>query len=137
MPRLSIDLGADWLPREVRSDWIAALDRRLGWDDQPRSYRLLNAVLRAAHATLPACDDAAPDPSTVDAGLLFGWVQAGFKPDRLDRPQAAVLAVLDVLEDVIDEPRLAAIRGAALPSVGPLPFDPTTRNWSATWSSPS
>ena len=139
----TIDLEAGCRPAEVKAAWIAALDRHLGWDDRPRSYRLLNAVLQALHESLAdkaigRCGRAAVDEhDELDTHLLLQRVATGFRPDRLEHPEGAVLAVLDVLDPDLDKPGLPQIRGQLLQSVGASRFNPATVKWSASWPNPS
>ena len=143
MQNATIDLEAGCRPSEVKAAWIAALDRHLGWDDRPRSYRLLNAVLQALHESLAdkaigRCGSTAVvEHDELDTHLLLQRVATGFKPDRLEHPEGAVLAVLDVLDPELDEPGLLQIRGQLLQSVGVSRFNPATVKWSASWPSPS
>lgn len=139
----AIDLEAGCRPAEVKAAWIAALDRHLGWDDRPRSYRLLNAVLQALHESLAdqaigRCGMAAVvEHDELDTHLLLQRVATGFKPDRLEHPEGAVLAVLDVLDPKLDEPGLLQIRGQLLQSMGRSRFNPAIVKWSASWPNPS
>ena len=142
----TIDLEAGCRPAEVKAAWIAALDRHLGWDDLPRSYRLLNAVLQALHESLAekaigrcgtACDETVVEHDGLDTHLLLQRVATGFRPDRLESPQGAVLAVLDVLDPEPDESVLLQIREQLLKSVDASPFNPAIVKWSALWPSPS
>jgi uncharacterized protein (DUF2267 family) len=106
-------------PAEIKADWITALDRRLGWNDLPRSYRLLNAVLHAVDATLAErptshCDTNWQDTDSgrPDVSLFLRRVATGFRPDRLEDSKSAVLVVIDVLDGLIDEPGLGWLRDA-------------------------
>ena len=121
-------------PAVIKPGWIAALDRRLGWDDLPRSYRLLNAVLHALDVTLgenpiKRCGTAWEDTTSArpDVRSLLQRVVTGFKPDRLDSPENAVLVVIDVLDELIDEPGLGLLRDAL---AGSTPFNPAAVKWS-------
>ena len=104
-------------PGQITAGWIDELDRHLGWNDKPRSYRLLTAVLLAMRTgTDPAdceyggefpvrvcgtrCDDLPLGAMTEKSGNLarfFGRVALGFKPDPLGSPEGAVVTVLRLL----------------------------------------
>jgi uncharacterized protein (DUF2267 family) len=152
MPKRAIKLAAGYKPATVKADWIVALDRRLDWDDLPRSYRLLNAVMHAFHMTLAdrqeitaplpirRCGMAYPealDASDPDTAVLLQRVATGFKPDRLDNPAGAVVAVVDTLGDSLDEAELEPIRQSLSPAADASPFKRSTVKWSGSWSSPS
>lgn len=129
MSKGAINLEAGCTPATVKPDSIVALDRHLDWNDLPRSYRLLNAVLHALHSTFAdkegiaapmpigrcgtAYAEVALDRSDAEVALLRQRVATGFKPDRLDNPEGAVLAVLDVLGETIDEAAWTHSRGVA------------------------
>jgi len=104
--------------------WIKDLDQRLRWDDKPRSYRLLIAVLHALRDSLQikdAIDLGTPLPgllrgayyeqwhpteqpvkaSTVDA--LIARVNESFLKDPLADPPMAVMAVFQHLATKIAE----------------------------------
>ncbi len=142
----TIDLKAGCGPAEVKATWIAALDGHLGWNDLPRSYRLLNAVLQALHERLvetavrrcgTECATAVIENDDLETHLLFQRVATGFKPDRLENSQGAVVAVLDVLVLEFDEPGLARLREQLLQAAGTPYFNPAMVKWSASWMSPS
>jgi uncharacterized protein (DUF2267 family) len=100
---------------QVTADWIDELDCHLGWNDKPRSYRLLTAVLLAMRAgahpiratnynEFPVrlcgtrCDDLPVDAVEADDLHQFlGRVALGVKPDPLEDPEGAVVTVLELL----------------------------------------
>jgi uncharacterized protein (DUF2267 family) len=148
----AINLEASCSLAAIEACWIAALDRHLVWDDLPRSYRLLNAVLHAlhmAHAEEEAMSVRSPArqcgttygedvvrPAAFDIALLRQRVETGFKPDRLDNPEGAVLAVLDVLAETLNEADLGQIRQSLASSAAP-PCNSSKVKWSESWLSPS
>lgn len=114
----SIDRTGPDRPVQINDAWIGELDQGLGWNDRPRSYRLLNAVLHAMRESLPAdemvgpgagfpvrlcgtrCDDwRLPTAVTVRGAALefVGRVTLRFKPDPLEEPTAAIFAVFGLL----------------------------------------
>ena len=56
----SIDRTEPGRPVQIEDAWIGELDQGLGWNDKPRSYRLLNAVLHAMRELLPVDEMADP-----------------------------------------------------------------------------
>jgi uncharacterized protein (DUF2267 family) len=99
---------------------IDELDRRLGWNDKPRSYRLLMAVLHATWECSSA--DAAPAASRqfpvrrcgthyerwqrsasplegLGAADFLSRVDLWFKPDPLRSPAASIPKVFDLLSE--------------------------------------
>ena len=103
---------------QINDAWISELDKRLGWNDKPRSYRLLNAVLHAMRESLPAdemadpgasfpvrlcgtrCDDWRLPTAVTGRGAMLefiGRVSLRFKPDPLEAPTAAIFAVFGML----------------------------------------
>ena len=152
MPRGAINLEAGCSPGTIVAGWIATLDRHLDWGDLPRSYRLLNAVLQALHLVLAEKEtvslrspvgqcgttygEGAVRPTTFDTTLPLQQVESDFKPDRLENPEGAVLAVFDVLAEALDEADLERIR-QSLVSPAASPCNSSTVKWSASWPSPS
>jgi hypothetical protein len=142
MPSKAITVQAVCRPAKIGPGWIATLDRRVGWGDLPRSYRLLKAVLHALDAAagempLRRCGRAWEDAtsSQTEVAVLLQRVATGFKPDRLDNPEAAVIAVLDVLDGLAGEPGRESIRDALAAVAGPPPLNPATITWSRSRSS--
>src|SRR5579864_5743338 len=113
--------------------WVGELDRRLGWNDAPRSYRLLKAVLYAVCEGWPAGE--AIDPPRLLPLRLCGtryehWrtsvtpscdhssrhfvtrVALWFKPDPLDNAPVSILSVLDYLSEKLSLAEAAEIRSA-------------------------
>lgn len=126
----SPDFSSSRHPVDIRDTWILELDRHLGWNDMPRSYRLLSAVLRAlrdaplegrvdAVARFPVrlcgtlCDNAWVRPAgttDVNVGNFLDCVAVGFKPDPIDDPATAILAVFDLLSGKIDGSEIEPLR---------------------------
>lgn len=119
---------------DIKEAWIRELDRRLGWNDLPRSYRLLGSVLHAMRDALP--DDATDrfpvrlcgtvcDRGGWPAGEggrepdFFARVSLGFRPDPIGDPAAATRAVLDVLNG-----KIAAREAEDLRHMLPAQFQP-------------
>jgi uncharacterized protein (DUF2267 family) len=107
----------------VTRAWIDELDRHLGWHDEPRSYRLLMAVLHAVrewlvdetvdlanHFPVRLCDRYGEDlrsfaVASKDHSLkdFVERVSLGFKPDPIANPTAAIVAVFDLLSEKVPE----------------------------------
>ena len=98
--------------------WINELDDRLGWNNKPRSYRLLKAVLHALRDWLPLnemADLAAQLPTLLRGAYYEQWrpahtpvkhrtkadflarVEDLFKADPLAETSRDVIAVLELL----------------------------------------
>jgi uncharacterized protein (DUF2267 family) len=110
---------------------IEDLDRHLGWNDKPRSYRLLMAVLHAVWEWSPAnapVSLAAGFPMRLCGTTYEQWptsrtdiksrgardfiarVDLWFRPDPIEDPQAAILAVLDLLSEKVGEEEIEDLR---------------------------
>jgi len=102
---------------QVTHVWINDLDERLGWENKPRAYRLLKAVLHALRDWLQINDSvhfAAQLPELLRGVYYEQWrpaivpvkkrskadflarVEESFKADPIDNPAQAVLAVFSV-----------------------------------------
>ena len=100
---------------QLTHTWINELDDRLGWNNKPRSYRLLKAVLHALRDWLQlneAADLAAQLPTLLRGAYYEQWrpattpvthrtkadflarVEDSFKIDALAQTSQAVMAVL-------------------------------------------
>lgn len=113
--------------------WINDLDKRLGWNNKARSYRLLRTVLQALRDWLQINESA--DLAAQLPGLLRGvyyeqWrpattpvkkrskadfiaqVEKSFKPDPLADAPHAVAAVFDLLSDKITAGEIKDLRRA-------------------------
>jgi len=113
--------------------WINDLDLRLAWDNKPRTYRLLKAVLHAVRDHLPvneAVDLGAQLPTLVRGAYYEGWrpartpvkdralqafldaVDGHFRPDPIDDTEAATSVVFGLLSDKISAGEIADVRQA-------------------------
>lgn len=109
---------------QVTDAWIDELDRRLGWSDRPRSYRLLKAVLcalgeqwpsegladLAAHFPVRLCGTNYEQWQTSTTSLrkcsardFVGRAERWFRPDPIKDPSTAILAVFDLLSEKVSE----------------------------------
>lgn len=114
--------------------WINDLDARLGWDNRPRAYRLLKAVLHALRDWLPLnemADLAAQLPELLRGVFYEQWrpaaapsrkhrtkadflarIDQSFKSDPIDHTAQAVVAVLELLSEKITAGEVADVRHA-------------------------
>jgi len=111
--------------------WINDVDTKMDWDNKPRSYRLLRAVLHALRDHLPvneAADLGAQLPTLIRGVYYEQWrpaatpvkerqrdaflarVDAAFKPDPIDNTAEAVTAVLGVLSKRVSAGEIADVR---------------------------
>lgn len=116
---------------QVTHAMIDELDRRLGWRDEPRSYRLLMAVLHALWDW-----SSANEPTDITAGLpirlcgtnyeqwpsswtaignrevtdFFAHVDLWFQPNPLEDPPTAILAVFDLLSEKAGDREIEDLR---------------------------
>ena len=128
--------------------WINELDDRLGWNNKPRSYRLLKAVLHALRDWLQlneAADFAAQLPTLLRVAYYEQWrpaatpvkhrtkadflaqVEDSFKPDPLVQPSQAVIAVFELLSKKISRGEIDDVRRALpeeLRNLWPEPYVP-------------
>jgi len=113
--------------------WINEIDRRLGWDNKPRAYRLLKAVLHALRDHLPvgeAADLGAQLPTLVRGIYYDQWrpaaapvkdrhlesfladIDISFKSDPIDDTSEAVSAVFGLLSERISAGEIDDVRRA-------------------------
>jgi uncharacterized protein (DUF2267 family) len=113
--------------------WINDLDERLGWENKPRAYRLLKAVLHALRDWLQVNDSAhfaAQLPELLRGVYYEQWrpaivpvkkrskadflarVEGSFKADPIDNPAQAVLAVFQLLSKKITRGEIEKVRHA-------------------------
>jgi uncharacterized protein (DUF2267 family) len=128
--------------------WINELDERLGWNNKPRSYRLLKAVLHALRDWLQlnqTVDLAAQLPTLLRGAYYEQWrpaagpvkhrrkadflaqVEGSFKTDPLDKPAQAVMAVFELLSKKITPGEIDDVRRALpeeLRNLWPEPYVP-------------
>jgi uncharacterized protein (DUF2267 family) len=103
---------------QVVAEWLNELGDNLGWNDKPRSYLLLRETLHAVRDYLSpdeAADLAAQLPILIRGIYYEGWAPSRtpahprakhdflarvgdrFSDDPLEDPEAAVVAVFDLL----------------------------------------
>jgi uncharacterized protein (DUF2267 family) len=113
--------------------WINEIDRRLGWNNKPRSYRLLKTTLHAVRDWLPvneAVNLGAQLPTLLRGAYYEGWhpaatpakkrsiddftghVAAQFKPDPIANTAQAVMEVCRLLNDKITPGEIEDVRHA-------------------------
>jgi uncharacterized protein (DUF2267 family) len=113
--------------------WINELDDRLGWNNKPRTYRLLKTVLHAVRDWLPlnqAVEFAAQLPTLLRGAYYEQWrpaatpvkhrikadflaqVEDTFKVDPLAHPSRSVIAVFELLSSKISAGEIAHVRHA-------------------------
>jgi len=118
---------------QVTHVWINDLDERLGWENKPRAYRLLKAVLHALRDWLQINDSvhfAAQLPELLRGVYYEQWrpaivpvkkrskadflarVEESFKADPIDNPAQAVLAVFQLLSKKITRGEIEKVRHA-------------------------
>ena len=116
---------------QVTHAMIDELDRRLGWRDEPRSYRLLMAVLHALWEW-----SSANEPTDLAVGFpmrlcgtncqrwpsswtaienrqvtdFFAHVDLWFRPNPLGDSPTAILAVLDLLSEKVGDREIEDLR---------------------------
>lgn len=81
--------GLDSLDRSVQlaHEWIDELDDALGWNNRPRAFRLLRAVLEVLRDCLPLAEVAhfsAQLPVVVRGAFFEHWKPEGAKPRHWD-----------------------------------------------------
>lgn len=128
-------LGLKIIDESVQSAnlWINAVDARTGWDSKQRAYRLLRQVLHVMRDHL-GVDEAAQlgaQLPTLIRGIYYeGWnpsktptvvrsaedfidrVQEAFETDPLGDAEAAVAAVVAVLDAHVSSGEMAQVKGA-------------------------
>jgi uncharacterized protein (DUF2267 family) len=118
---------------QITHVWINDLDRKLGWDNKSRAYRLLKAVLHALRDWLQVNDSAhlaAQLPELLRGAYYEQWrpaivpvkkrgkaefiarVQESFKADPIENPAQAVLAVFELLSKKITRGEIEKVRRA-------------------------
>jgi len=118
---------------QITHAWINDLDRKLGWDNKSRAYRLLKAVLHALRDWLQVNDSAhlaAQLPELLRGAYYEQWrpaivpvikrskadfiarVQESFKADPIENPVQAVLAVFELLSKKITRGEIEKVRRA-------------------------
>ena len=118
---------------QITHVWINDLDKRLGWENKARAYRLLKAVLHALRDWLQINDSvhfAAQLPELLRGVYYEQWrpaivpvkkrskadflarVEESFKADPIDNPAQAVLAVFQLLSKKITRGEIEKVRHA-------------------------
>ena len=118
---------------QLTHTWINELDDRLGWNNKPRSYRLLKAVLHALRDWLQlneAADLAAQLPTLLRGAYYEQWrpartpvahrtkadflarVEDSFNIDALPQTSQAVMAVFELLSKKISPGEIEDVRHA-------------------------
>lgn len=113
--------------------WINDVDKRLGWENKPRAYRLLRAVLHALRDHLlvnEAVDLAAQFPTLLRGVYYEQWrpattpvkerdkesflarINRAFVADPMDDTAEAVAAVFALLSDKVSAGEIADVRHA-------------------------
>lgn len=113
--------------------WINDLDERLGWNNKPRAYRLLKAVLHALRDWLQinaAVDLAAQIPTPLRGAYYEQWqpaavpgrkrtkadflarVEQSFEADPLPHTGQAVIGVFELLSERITAGEIDDVRRA-------------------------
>jgi uncharacterized protein (DUF2267 family) len=128
--------------------WINELDDRLGWNNKPRTYRLLKAVLHAVRDWLSinaAVGFAAQLPTLLRGAYYEQWrpasspvkhrtkadflaqVEDAFKVDPLAHPSQSVIAVFELLSSKISRGEIDDVRHALpehMRNLWPEPYVP-------------
>jgi uncharacterized protein (DUF2267 family) len=118
---------------QITHVWINDLDRRLGWDNKSRAYRLLKAVLHALRDCLQVNDSAhfaAQLPELLRGAYYEQWrpaitpvkkrskadfiarVEESFKTDPIENAAQAILAVFELLSKKITRGEIEKVRRA-------------------------
>jgi uncharacterized protein (DUF2267 family) len=113
--------------------WINELDAQLGWNNKPRSYRLLKSTLQALRDFLPvneAVDLGAQLPELLRGAYYEGWrpsatpaknrklddltaaVELHFKADPIPNAAQAVMEVCRLLNAKISQGEIEDVRHA-------------------------
>lgn len=113
--------------------WIKELDDRLGWDNRPRAFRLLKAVLHALRDHLQvneAADLGAQLPTLIRGVYYDQWrpaktpvkdrhvegflseIDKSFRPDPLDDTVRAASTVFELLSAKVSAGEISDVRKA-------------------------
>lgn len=124
--------------------WINEVNERTGWDNKQRAYRLMRAVLHAVrdHLSPDAAAQLAAQMPIIVRGIYYeGWdpsktpvkersragflagIQEDFRGDPLGDAEAAVGAVLDLLDNRISEGEMEHLRRTFSRDIRGLFFD--------------
>lgn len=136
-------LGLRVIDDAVRTanEWINEVNRRTGWDNKQRSYRLLRAVLHAVRDHLnpdEAAQLAAQMPLLIRGIYYDGWnpsktpvrersrdefiarIQKDFETDPLGDAPEAIAAVMAVLDEHVTAGEMEDVRHAFSESIREL-----------------
>jgi len=118
---------------QLTHEWINALDEELGWDNKPRSYRLLRSVLQSLHDWLPVNDAAhlgAQLPTLLRGVYYEHWrpaatparerdresfldrIDQAFRTDPIDDTASAVTGVFRLLSAKLSSGEIEKVRHA-------------------------
>jgi uncharacterized protein (DUF2267 family) len=106
-------VGLDGIDHAVQQThiWINDLEKRLGWNNQPRTYRLLRTVLHAVRDHLPVNEavDLGAQLPTLIRGVYYEQWRPATRPIR-DRHLESFLASIDkaFINDPLDDTGEAA-----------------------------
>ena len=123
---------------QLTHEWVHQIDEMMPWDDSNKTFRLLRAVLHTLR-DMTGVEETAQfsaqlplllrgiyfegwDPTATPAPLrekpdFLARVIDGFAPDRLDQPEAAVIAVLGMINTRISAGEIRDIRSGMRKSV--------------------
>jgi uncharacterized protein (DUF2267 family) len=131
--------------------WINDVDRRLGWDNKPRAYRLLKAVLHALRDHLQvneAADLGAQLPTLIRGVYYDQWrpattpikerhvesflakIDGAFKADPIDDTAQAATAVFSLLSEKVSAGEIGDVRHSlpgALRALWPAEEEPKAK----------
>lgn len=123
---------------QVTNEWVHQLDELVPWEDSNKSFRLLRATLHTVRDQLGVEETAQLsaqlplflrgvffdgwDPSRTPSTLrekpdVVGRVIDGMSPDSLDDPEAAINAVLSLLNTRISAGEIRDVRNSMRKSV--------------------
>ena len=123
---------------QVTHEWVHQIDELMSWDDSNKSFRLLRAILQTVRDMIgveEAAQLSAQLPLLLRGVYFEGWdptktpatlrektdflarIADGFAPDKLDQPEAAVNAVLSVLNTRISAGEIRDVRNSMRKSV--------------------
>jgi uncharacterized protein (DUF2267 family) len=128
-------LGLDVIDRTVQATniWLGELDTRVGWENRPRSWRLLSETLHALRDWLTVNEAAqlgAQMPILIRGLYYHGWnparvpvrqrslasfqerIAKAFAPDTLEDPREAITCVFEVMSWHISKGEIADVKRA-------------------------
>lgn len=123
---------------QVTNEWVHQIDELMSWDDSNKSFRLLRAVLQTVRDMVgveEAAQLSAQLPLFLRGVYFEGWdptrtpailreksdflarIASGFAPDTLAQPEAAVNAILSVLNTRVSAGEICDVRNSMRKSV--------------------